>query len=94
MDLNLFVESIETNGAVQLDVYQIDGHTFRDYQGPSGKRVQILFHEDEMPDRVAVGYMQQLGLDHLVDFLFIFPEYEPAPQNAGPGPQLRQDVGT
>ena len=69
-DTGLFIDIIESTGIIPLRSGFKDGVHVKFYQGLNGKLVMIDTTDDDMPDEIGKGYLDQLGLGHLKSSLF------------------------
>ena len=70
-DISLFIEIIESIPGIQfLRSDYKDGVHVRFYQGLKGKLVMIDTSYDDLTTAQGIGYLDQLGLNHLIKNLF------------------------
>jgi hypothetical protein len=70
-DTSLFIEIIESIKGIQfLGADASEGVHVRFYQGLRGNRVMIDTSFDDITVENGIGYLEQLGLTHLISTLF------------------------
>lgn len=69
-DANVFCEIIESIQGIRfVRQEEMDGIIIRFYEGTRG-RVQIDYDDDNFTDSTGKGYLQQLGLEHLIPSMY------------------------
>lgn len=67
----VFIDVIETEGAVRVDIYKEDGDIFSHYVGRNvpGRAVLICQTDESITDSTARAWLKQLQMEDLIPFL-------------------------
>lgn len=70
LDTHLFIEIITTEGAKPCGCIPSNELRFEYYTGPSGRKIPICMHDEDVDEVTASIWLKQLGLDELIELLF------------------------